>query len=179
MARMTSSSNLYDNIDTTKIKDIQLHIENNSTTLDDIVDSIVKPYVESLDRYVTFISKCLADGENPPTTAELDDYVLNLSTYIYFASGACERLGIKDDVSKAVYKEMYHSTRNETNTGTVADKDSLAELASQQEFLANVCYSRAYKIVKAKVASAQELLSGVKKVLSHRLTEMELTRLQP
>ena len=59
----------------------------------------------------------------------------------------------------------------------MADKDSLAELGSQQEYLTNVCYSRAYKIVKAKVASAQELLSSCKKVLSHRMQESELTKI--
>ena len=49
---------------------------------------------------------------------------------------------------------------------------------SQQEYLVNVCYSRAYKIMKSKVENAQELLQSAKKVLSHRMQEMELTKLQ-
>ena len=102
---------------------------------------------------------------------------MNLSTYIYFAGGMCEQLGIRDDISKAVYKETYHSNRANIDRGTVADKDSLAELAAQQEYLTNVCYNRAYKIVKSKVDNAQELLSSTKKVLSSRLSERELTRI--
>ena len=111
-----------DNIDLQKIADIQNKVEEHSKTINQLVEDTIKPYVKDLDKYVQFIRDCLKDGENPPTDAELDDFVLNLSTLIYWASGACEQLGIRDDISKAVYKEMYHSKRNELNSGTVADK---------------------------------------------------------
>ena len=168
---------IYDNLKINSIKKIKLHVEDNSATIENIVDGIIKPYSKDLDAYIVFIRDCLKDGENPPTNTELEDYCMNLSTLIYFASGMCEQLGIRDDISKAVWKEMYHSKRSEINGGTVADKDSLAELSSQQEQLTNICYSRAYKIMKAKVENAQELLSSCKKVLSHRMQEMELTNL--
>lgn len=159
------------------MKDIQLHVENNSKTIDSIVDEIIQPYCKDLDNYVLFIKDCLKDGENPPTDGELDDFCLNLSTYIYFAGGMCEQLGIRDDISKAVWKETYHSSRAGLDKGTVADKDSLAELNSQQEQLTNICYNRAYKIMKSKVENAQELLQSCKKVLSRRMQETELTRI--
>ena len=169
--------NIYENMKIDKIKDIQLQIERNSKTIDNIVSEIINPYCKDLDDYVLFIRDCLKDGENPPTTDELDDFCLNLSTYIYFAGGMCEQLGIRDDISKAVYKEMYHSARASQDKGTVADKDSLAELYSQQEQITNICYSRAYKTMKAKVENAQELLSSCKKVLTRRMNEYELTRI--
>ena len=102
---------------------------------------------------------------------------MNLSTYIYFAGGMCEQLGIKDDIGKAIYKEIYNTARANQDSGTVADKNSLAELSTQQEQLTSVCYTRAYKVMKSKVENAQELLSSVKKVLSHRMQEQELTRI--
>lgn len=160
-----------------KVQDIRLHVENNSSKIDEIVSDIINPYCEKLDNYVGFISRCLQDGENPPTDKELDDFVLNLSTYIYWASGAVENLGIRDDISKAVYKEMYHSSRATIDKGTVADKDSLAELSSQQEYIINVCYNRAWRMLKSKVENAQELLSSCKKVLTRRMAETELTRI--
>ncbi len=160
-----------------KVFNIKDYVEEQSKTIDDIVQSIVDPYSRDLDAYVLFIRDCLKDGENPPTDAELDDFCLNLSTLIYFAGGLCEQLGIRDDISKAVWKEMYHSKRSELGTGTIADKDSVAELESQQEQLTNVCYSRAYKTMKAKVENAQELLGSCKKVLSRRMQETELTRI--
>lgn len=157
---------------------IQENIESNAGALDSIVNEIIAPYCRDLDDYVSFIKDCLKDGENPPTNEELDDFCMNLSTYIYFAGGTCEYLGIRDDIAKAVYKEMYHTARASQDTGTVADKDSLAELASQEEYIVSAAYNRAYKIMKSKVDNAQELLSSVKKVLSRRIQDMELSRLQ-
>ena len=160
-----------------EIKDIQEKVEEHSRIIDDIVYDIISPYCKDLDKYVDFIKECLKDGENPPTTDELDDFCLNLSTYIYFAGGMCEQLGIRDDISKAVYKEMYHTARASQEKGTVADKDSLAELASQEQFIVSSSYTRAYKMMKSKVENAQELLASVKKVLSRRIQEAELTRM--
>lgn len=167
----------YDNLQIEKVKNIRLRVEDNSNTIDEIVDDIIQPYCRDLDKYIVFIRDCLKDGENPPTDAELDDFCMNLSTLIYFAGGMCEQLGVRDDISKAVWKEMYHSKRNNVDRGTVADKDSIAELESQQEQIVNVCYSRAYKTMKAKVSNAQELLQSCKKVLSRRMQEQELTRI--
>ena len=157
---------------------IQENIESNAGALDRIVDEIIAPYCRDLDKYVRFIKDCLKDGENPPTNEELDDFCMNLSTYIYFAGGTCEYLGIRDDIAKAVYKEMYHTARASQSTGTVADKDSLAELASQEEAIVSAAYNRAYRCMKTKVENAQELLQSCKKVLSRRMQEYELTRLQ-
>lgn len=165
-----------DNIDLKRINDTQSKVEEHSETINKLVNDVIQPYCKDLDKYIGFIKDCLKDGENPPSNEELDDFVLNLATYIYWASGACEQLGIRDDISKAVYKEIYHTKRNELNSGTVADKDSIAELESIQEQITNVVYNRSYKIMKSKVENAQELLSSCKKVLSHRLQEMTLTQ---
>ena len=165
------------NDDMKKVAGIREDVETHSKFIDDVVNDIIRPYVKDLDKYVNFIKECLKDGENPPSTVELDDFVMNLATYIYFASGACEQLGIRDDISRTVYKEMYHSKRSEISHGTVADKDSIAELESLSEQITNIAYNRAYKTMKAKVDNAQELLSSAKKVLSHRLQEMQLVNM--
>ena len=165
-------------IDKDAVSGLKQKIEDHSASITEIVNEIIDPYCKDLDRYVLFIRDCLKDGENPPTNEELDDFCMNLSTLIYFASGMCEQLGIRDDISRAVYKEVYHSVRNDLTEGTIADKDSVAELRSQQEQLTSICYTRAYKIVKAKVESAQELLGSCKKVLSRRMAEYELTKIQ-
>lgn len=159
------------------VEQIKGKVESASIKVDEIVFGIVTPYCKDLDNYVKFIASCLKDGEKPPTTSELEDFCMNLSTYIYFAGGMCEQLGIRDDISKAVWKEIYNTARDQNSQGTVADKNSQAELQSQHEQLTNVCYSRAYKMMKSKVDAAQELLSSCKKVLSHRMQEEQLTHI--
>lgn len=160
-----------------EIQALESRVEDNSKQIDEIVYGIIEPYCKQLDEYVDFISQLLQDGENPPTDQELDDICINLATRIYFAGGLCEQLGIRDDIAKAVYKESYHSNRAVIEKGTVADKDSLAELRSQHEAIISAAFTRAYKTMKAKVENAQELLQSCKKVLSRRMQEIELTRM--
>ena len=161
----------------TNINRVKKKVETDAELLNGVISKIIDRYCKSLDDYVEFITNILHDSENPPTTVELEDFCMRLSTEVYWASGMCERLGIKDDIAKALYKETYNNARDRQEKGTVADKNTLAELESQQEYLTSVCYTRAYKIMKGKVENAQELLSSCKKVLSHRIQEEELTRI--
>lgn len=162
---------------TDELKNVQHKVDITSEQLQSIIDDIVKPYTQELDDYVAFIKMIITDYDKPPTAQELDDFIMNLSVFIYYASGMQEALGVKDDIAKALYKEMYHSSRDSLTSGTVADKDSLAELASQQEALVSMIYKRAYSQVKAKVSAAQEILSSVKKIISRRIQEIEITRM--
>ena len=159
------------------LNEIQRRLEKDAESIDEVVNDIIGPYSGPLDKYVEFIQDCLRDGERQPTDVELEDFCLNLSTLIYAASGLCERLGIRDDIGKSIYKETYHTARASQSNGTIADKNSLAELAAQREQLVSICYTRSYKIVKAKVESAQELLTSCKKAVSRRMQEMELTHI--
>lgn len=160
------------------VENVKVKVEDNSMLIDKVVHDIINPYSKDLDAYVKFIRDCLMDGNHPPTNGELEDFCMNLATLIYFAGGMCEQLGIRDDISRALYKEAYNVARDSATHGTVADKNTEAELQSQHEQLTSICYTRAYKAMKAKVDAAQELLSSCKKVLSHRMQEIELTHLQ-
>lgn len=169
--------NGFDNLDSDKIGEVITKVNMDSLKLEEIVCEIITPYCQDLDKYINFISSILKDGQNPPTAEELDDFCLNLSVYLYYASAMQEQLGIRDDISRAIYKEMYNSYRQSQDKGTVADKDTLAELASQHEYITSVCYKRAYSTMKAKVSAGQELLSSCKKIISRRMSEQELTRI--
>lgn len=164
-------------LDRKKVMGIKKKVEVDAELLNAVIYKIIKPYSKSLDDYVEFITNILHDRENPPTTVELEDFCMHLSTDIYWAAGMSEQLGIRDDIARALYREIYNSTRDDQTSGTIADKNAIAELRSQQEYLTSVCYSRAYKIMKSKVDAAQELLSSCKKVLSHRIEEENLTRI--
>lgn len=168
-------SNLFSSLNPDAVSKIKLHVEDNSKIVDNIVKDIVDPYVRDLDTYVAFISDCLKDGNNPPSDQELEDFCMNLAAYIYWAGGGQEMLGIRDDIASAVYKETFNSARDE-HEGTVQDKNSKAELASQQEQIVSICYSRAFKTMKAKVENAQELMSSCKKVLTRRSQEYGMTK---
>lgn len=152
-------------------------VQTNSSYIEEIVDSVLNPFMKDLDAYVKKIQGRLQDKKNPPTDSELDDYCLNLSTMIYFASEGAERIGIRDGVAKTTYKEMYNTCRLNCRKGTALDKTNQAELQSLKESVVSMAYASAYKTAKAKVDCAMELLASVKKVISKRQDEMKLTRM--
>ena len=120
------------------IDNLRVPVEEKSGVIDDVINAIISKYCGELDNYVEFIHSLLADSANPPTNDELDDFCMNLATLIYFAGSMCEQIGIRDDISRAVYKEVYNTSRNAQEKGTVADKDTAAELQSQPAQIVNI-----------------------------------------
>lgn len=158
-------------------KELLDKIEENSAEIDKTVADIIERYSGELDTYMSFIRGILRNDEQPPTDAELDDFALNLSTMIYYTSVGAEQMGIRDDISSSAYKEAYNVARSLQKSGTVADKNTQAELDAMAEKVVSIVYSKAYRILKAKVESAQEVLSSVKKIISRRMNEYELSRM--
>lgn len=152
-------------------------VEENSAEIDKTVADITERYSGELDDYMSFVIGILRNDEQPPTDAELDDFILRLSTLIYFTSVGAEQMGIRDDLSSSAYKEAYNLARAMQKSGTVADKNTQAELDAMAEKVISIVYSKAYRILKAKVESAQEVLSSCKKVMSRRMSEYELSRM--
>ena len=74
------------------IEEILTKVDVDSAKIQEIVDNIVKPYVEDLDNYVDFIRSILEDGNNPPTAVELDDFIMNLSVFIYYVRNSARNL---------------------------------------------------------------------------------------
>jgi len=159
-------------------KELLYKVEENSAEIDKTVSDITERYSGELDDYMSFVMGILRNDEQPPTDAELDDFALRLSSLIYFTSVGAEQMGIRDDLSSSAYKEAYNVARSMQKTGTVADKNTQAELDAMAEKVVSIVYSKAYRILKAKVESAQEVLSSVKKVMSRRMSEAELSRMQ-
>lgn len=153
-------------------------IEMDSAMIEDVIDGIIKEYSQELDDYVAFIKNVLADDEKPPTDTELNDFAMNLSTLIYYTSVGCEQLGIRNDIANSAYKEAFNIARNEIDKGTVADKNVQAELQARQERIVAIIFEKSYKILKAKTESATELLSVVKKVITKRISDNDLSRMQ-
>lgn len=158
-----------------KVESTRTRVESLTSVVSSMVDEIVKEVCGELDSYMEIIDQILCNSDNPVTDRELEDFTLNIPSLLYLVSSRRENLGVKEDVSKAIYKEVYNQVR-EKASGTVADKDTAAELASKSEAITHIVYSRAHRAIKAKEESSWEMLNSVKKVLTRRIAEMELTR---
>lgn len=175
MSRKTNTEALANELKISEVRLLQKRINSNSQAIDDIVNKLVQEHCKPLDNYVKFIQKLL-QSENPPTSLELDDFILNLSTLLYFAGEAQESLGIKEDVAKAVKMELYNEIYDKSD-GTIADKSAKADLATQTELITQIVYQRAYKKVKLRMEAGNELLQSIKKVISRRMSEYELSKI--
>lgn len=164
---------LSENIDRSAIDKILNRIDTNSDIVDDLTKEVVNKFCEPLDELMATIKTIVEDDANPPTDLELDQMTLKLPACLYFVGEAQEALGIREDVAKAVKMDVYNKVRDSVS-GTVADKDTKAELASQQEYIVHCVYSRAYKKVKNRMEAGYEMLNSVKKVINRRLAEMQL-----
>lgn len=164
---------LSENVDKEAISKILTRVDNNSLNVDELVNGVVAKFCKPLDDLMNKIKTIVEDDRNPPTDAELDQMTLKLPACLYFVGEAQEALGIREDVAKAIKMDVYNKVRDKVG-GTVADKDTKAELASQQEYIVYCVYSRAYKKVKNRMEAGYEMLNSVKKVINRRMSEAQL-----
>ena len=173
MADMNSA--LASNVDLAKVQKNNERVESLTAVVRDMVKNIVNEVCEDLDKYMTQIDEILCDKDNPVSDYELEDFTLNLPSLLYLVSSRREELKVKEDVAKAVHKDVYNRVREKAE-GTVADKDTAADLAAQSEAITVIVLQRAGTTIKAREEAAWEMLNSVKKVLTRRTVELELTR---
>ena len=153
-----------------KIKTIQ-----NDNTLQDIMTKMCKVYTKHLDAYMHDIDVVLTNSKvTEIPTITIEEWILNITNILYFTVSGLEEVGLKEDVCKRIRQELYAKAHTES-TGTVAERQNIALVAVQDEDLILQVYSRAYKSIKAKVDAGYEMLNSMKKILSARITDMEIS----
>lgn len=169
------NSALASDVNLEKIHKNNERVESLTSVVREMVKNIVDQACKDLDEYMRLIDQILCDKDNPVSDRELEDFTLNLPSLLYLVSSRREELKIKEDVAKAVYKDVYNRVR-EKSQGTVADKDTAADLAAQSEAITVIVLQRAGTTIKAREEAAWEMLNSVKKVMTRRTVELELTR---
>ena len=152
-----------------------------------IIDGVVKSYTGELDRIMCMIKTDIVDKQEPAPVEVIEKYFLELSNCLYFIGENAEKLGIYDSISKSVAKETFNNyymddtiaTDEKGKKRTVAELTALAENASVYEQTVSDIYNKAYKTVKVKVSSAENMCSALSKIISRRMTELQLSATQP
>lgn len=169
------NSALASTVNLDKVHENNDRVESLTAVVREMVKSIVDDACAELDKYMAVIDEILRDSDNPVSDAELEDFTLNLPSLLYLVSARRESLKIKEDVAKAIHKDVYNRVREKAQ-GTVADKDTAADLAAQSEAITVIVLQRAGSTIKTREEAAWEMLNSVKKVLTRRISELELTR---
>lgn len=173
------------NIDTNKVTELLTEVDNNAEYFLNITDKIVYSYTNDLDMLMQSI-QILINSDIEIDSTQLDKYVLSLSNMLYFVSYKSERVGIKADISKSIRQEIYNKAylnnqlkdSDKKNKTTIAENVAVAEEQSKYESVIQSIYDRVYKILKLKVDAGYELLSSLKKIISRRMQEVDISRFQ-
>lgn len=169
------------NIDVIKVQTLLNETDVNSKYFNDITDQVVEAYSKDLDSLIIEIQAEI-NNKNMPTET-IEDFMLRLSSVIYFMGTKLEGVGIKEDVAKSMKQEIYNKAYLENDIEFINDagkkvkptKDAniaVAEEKSKYEHIIYTIYDRTYKILRFKIDSASELLSSLKKVLNRRIQEI-------
>lgn len=159
-----------------KIRTRKKQTEENSEVIERIVANLVGKYTRDMDNFLYTIKEKI-DNNYDLTDKEIENITIKVPIYLYFASEGVEVLGIQGDNAKLVKLEQYNDFYIRAE-GTINDKTSQAELATIPEHLLEVAYIRAYRTVKAKLDAAENICHSIRKVLSKRMQNNDLIRLE-
>lgn len=148
----------------------------NQNDINDSAQMLCKTCTSALDEFIDIISNALMSNATGMTItdADLDFFILNIPIYIYHASTQLERLGLNEDVSALAKKEAVMKTLEESKfSGNAQNRTTMAELENAESVVLNLIFARAYKMAKAKLDCAYEVLASCKKVMSRRIEELK------
>lgn len=160
-----------------KARAVQREIRANAEIVNRLVDELVNEYSAELDDFIDIVKGLL--DKIKQRKIEYSNNVLELQSIklpvlMYYAGNGLERLGAEHDIAKAHKKEMY-SEKYLDVIGTIPERDAKATAMVLTEEMMEAVYSRAYKKLKLKIDMADKLFSALKKVLSKRIQEIDIS----
>lgn len=147
-------------------------ISENSKLIKDIAFNISKEFTQELDK-VMGTCKSIFQSKDKITNQEIEDLLAQLPSILYFVNEGQEAVGIKQDIAEMTRKTNYNIAREKAN-GTVADKNTTAEGQVINEAINEIIYQRAYKLIRAKIEMAQEMVNSLKRIFDARMMEYQI-----
>ena len=180
-------ANFLDTLDKEKLDSMVENVNENVDYLKQIVDNVVSAYTKELDMIMSNIGNEIVDRNTPAPIELVEKYFLELSNCLYFIGEASEKLGIYDSISKAISKEAFNNAYmndeialdDKGKKRTVAELTALSENASLYEQMVSDVYNKAYKTVKIKVSAGESMCNALNKIMSRRMSELQLSSIQP
>ena len=169
------------NINNKDLNDIDTEIQAMSEDYTSLSNSIIASYTSDLDSLIQSIYFNIRKDNY--SDQDLEKQALDLSATLYFVSVRIEEAGVLEDLSKMLKQEQYNKSYLDTQLKAVKDNikisvaqtQALAEEKSKHHTMMNAIYSHVVKAVKGKIDSAYELLSTMKKIISKRMSDAQLS----
>lgn len=154
-------------------KDKQYMIEQDAKSIDAMVNQIVENSTKEIDEYIENIKRELDVADL--SISELNRILIKLSMYYYYLAREQEMVGIRQDIA-AIYEKEKYNLHFMGAVGTVASKTSQAEEKTKEERVIALVWEKSYKILKNKYTALGAYIDALKKVITSKIKEMELSR---
>ncbi len=185
MVSRMAKTTIISNVDTEAIKDMMEYTDENVKYFNDVAKETADKYTKHLDELMQTLYKVIkkTDADNEIPSKDLERYYLELTNLIYFMGNKLEQLSIYGDMAKSAEKEVYNRAylnnqikdSEKKNKTTVAENQAVAEQESQYESVVSLIYEHAYKIVKFKIDAAKDMVGTLRKIISRRMQEEQLS----
>ena len=149
-----------------KLKAALDRLETDYGEISSIADSLVKPITERADRAIEYLN----DHVHDLTIDQLREKLLELQLAAEGLSATREKTAVKADLATALKKEK-SAVEFLSADGSVAAKQSAADLASQPEAAAELLSELVSGLIKTKVDQLQRLVQVLQSVLMSRMQE--------
>ena len=178
---MAKNETFLADVDEEKVKELMKDTDNNVAYFNNIATETANRYTEVLDKLMKIIYSGVV--KDNATDEQLEKYYLELTNVVYFMGDKLEQLNISGDMAKASEKEVYNKAylsnqikdSEKKNKTTVAENQAVAEQESQYEAVVSSIYEHAYKMVKFKIDAAKDMINTLRKVISRRMQEQQLS----
>ena len=183
MAKEVEDKSYLYNVDKDRVQSLMSDTQANVDYFNNAVKDTVKAYSEALDNLMADLYEDCVKNKNP-SDETLENYFLELTNMLYFMEEKVEALGVYADMSKAAAKEVYNKAYlgnqikdeiDKKNKTTIAENIAVAENKSQYETVVGAIYDHSYKIVRNKVDAAYEMVGTLRKIISRRMAESQLS----
>lgn len=175
---------ILDNVDKGRVESLMECTKRNVGYFDEAMSGVVKAECESLDNLMRDLyAECVGKKDEVPVST-LESYYLELSNMVYFMQEKVERLGVYSDMAGSAAKEVYSKSYAAKSgmkdalgksKSTVAELQALANLDAQYESVVASIYDHAYKVIRNKVDSAKDMMNALRRIISTRTAEMQLS----
>ena len=171
------------NVDRAKVGELMESTKANVDYFDRACSDVVRLHCEALDNLMKDLyAECVTKGDAP--LQKLESYYLELSNMVYFMQDKVERVGVYSDMAQSAAKEVYSKSyvrrsglkdAQGKSKSTVAELQAQANMDAQYESVVSSIYDHAYRIIKNKVESAKDMMNALRRIISTRTAEMQLS----
>lgn len=153
-------------------------VENSALDVGEIADKLVSQICDPLDSYIggIFAHMQNPDNANSFIDEQIERIIVRIPAELFFVSSQMENMSMKESIAKLVRAEAYKRHFDQT-TGSVSERKITAEELSSPEKITEIIYQNAHKKIKARTEMATELLASMKKILTYRISEREMNRM--